>query len=81
MAIPISEITDGPDYTAAHQLKAWKRASIEVALTGESRSIDGRSLTRSDASLILKMIQFWQTQAQAESGYDGIVYAETLETS
>lgn len=81
MAIQITDITGGPDYTSAHQLKAWQRASIEVALAGVSRAINGRALTRSNAGEIKTMIEFWQGQINIESGNDGVVLLETYELS
>ena len=49
---------------AEAQLTAWLAASTAVA-GGQSYKIGERSLTRADASEILKMIEFWSSKVEA----------------
>lgn len=46
---------------AKDSLAAWKKASIALA-TGKSYQINGRSLTRANASEIKDMLLFWQNE-------------------
>lgn len=67
MPIQPSDIDALPTYTAAQQLKMWQKASIDLAAAGQSVAINGRTLTRSDAGLVQRMIDYWRQQAYAEA--------------
>lgn len=49
---------------AQAQLDAWMAASTAAA-SGQSYTINGRSLTRADAAEIRENIKFWNEQVQA----------------
>lgn len=56
---------------ARQQLDLWLEASAALA-TGQSYQIGTRQLTRSNATEVLKMINYWQsTVAQLEAGSGG----------
>lgn len=76
MSIQTSDINAIPDYSAADQLRAWKKASVDVALGGTSYAVGGRSLTRANAGEIRDMITFWQQQVNEEDGTGSIALAE-----
>ena len=54
-------------YTSAQHLWMWQRASIELAASPKSYSLNGRQLTRNDAEEIRAMIDYWQQQVTAEA--------------
>lgn len=51
---------------AETQLTAWLAASEAVA-SNQSYTIAGRSLTRADASHILKQVEYWDAKVKALS--------------
>lgn len=51
---------------AEAQLAAWLAASTAVA-TGQSYSIEGRSLTRADAAEIRRSLDYWDQKVQTLS--------------
>lgn len=67
MAVSTSDIDDIPDYSSANQLKCWKKASVDLALSGESYAVNGRHLSRADAEEVRKMILFWEERVQSEA--------------
>ena len=72
MAVTNAEIAALPDYTAAEQLKVWKKASVDIAMGGASYSVPGRSLTRADAKLVRDMVTYWEAAVEAESNPGGM---------
>jgi hypothetical protein len=67
MPVTNAQIAALPTYTAAEQLKVWQKASIDLAMTGQSMGGDGRMLTRADAGRVAEMISFWTEQVALES--------------
>lgn len=65
MPVSTSDIDGIPDYTPAHQLKMWNKASIDVASAGISHAINGRVVTRANAKEIADMIKFWEDRVAA----------------
>ncbi len=61
--------------TAQTQLDLWIAADAKVA-SGQSYTINGRTLTRADAGEISNKIEFWNNKVEALSGSRrrGIVY-------
>lgn len=48
------------DYTPEEMLALWTEAGAQVAATGVSYAIAGRSLTRADVPAINASIEFWE---------------------
>jgi len=49
-------------------LKIWMKADADVGMYGVSHAVNGRTLTRANASEITAKIQFWQDQVNASDG-------------
>ena len=60
-----AEINALPVYTPTQHLKMWELASIELAAAGVSYAINGRTLTRNNASMVQDMITYWSQQVVA----------------
>ena len=54
---------------AKAQLSAWQDASLALA-TGQSYSLGGRSLTRSNAMEVQQMITYWTRQVRELTALD-----------
>ncbi len=64
------------------QLEMWINASAKVA-SGQSYSIDNRSLTRADLKYIKEMIEFWenkynQAEIEEKTGSSGSGFATMI---
>ena len=69
MAISLSDISALPDYTDAQILKLYRWALVNGA-AGESRSINGRSITFPPIDKLTKTIEWLETRAQTSDSAD-----------
>lgn len=54
--------------TAQAQLDTWIAASTAVATAGQSYTINGRTLTRTNAGEIRQMIDYWSSKVSELEG-------------
>lgn len=54
-------------YTDAELLALWRQADADVAATGQSRSIRGKTLTLADAAEITAKIKYYEARCQPTS--------------
>lgn len=55
-------------YTDAELLALWRQADADVAATGQSKAIRGKSLTLADADTITEKIKYYEARVARSSG-------------
>jgi len=66
-----TKITADFAYTPAEQLAMWNQASMELARSGVSRSVHGRTLTVANGAEVREMINHWQAKVSISQARPG----------
>ena len=67
----VTKFTTANTYTAAEMLALWTETSAQIAATGKSYAIAGRSFECADPDQAMRSIMFWE--ARVNSAASGVM--------